>query len=402
MDGKRNTASITLRHRAVCALVLLIAAATVFVNVHAQEYDDTDNPFIETTTQAAPETTTSWIQGWVSKLSGDTTAPQETTTLNTPVQNTGNGQITQTPATQAPTQAPTQAYNYNTNPGSGQVVYVYTTAPTIAAPVTTVPATIPEETSTINSALSDLLGTTAPVLVATTREPFTLNSVGIVDVEEKTNTSSSWKTIALIGAAVVFVMLAALLIVLMTQKKRLGAAPAEGRRPYNADSLMNLPTAGVTEFNQKTDLQQERVKDYFEGVESPSGPAEMNMDFTSGASRREAHAIREAAQSGMISGGRTYGTDDIVRKYTSEPVGFSSAGSGERTPAEILNRTDNMLLELDSYTAAVSGFTETEQELKSAFTGGGYGPGVTRRCPKCGASVPPGDLFCHECGEYAG
>ena len=397
MNGERKTASNTIRRWAFCSVALLVAAAAVFINVRATSGEGSYTYF-DTTTQAQEITTLSGFQQLINILFPDNTTADQNGVTTSPVNVTGTGVVQTDPPTAAPT-----TYNYNVNDNDNQVMYVYTTAPTmpVLATVSTAITTTEPVSSTVNSALNQLFATTAPVLVATTREQFTLNPGGLLVDEDDGKNGFTWQTFALIGAAVVFVVLAALLIVLMTQKKKLNDMGGISR-PYNADSLSRLPTAGVTEFENRP--EEDRVRDYFEGTDSATTAervAEMNIDMTSGASRREAKAIREAAESGMISGGRNYGDDDIIRKYTRDPVGFGSR-SDDDVPAEVLNRTDNMLLDLDSYSAAVSGFSSSDPELRSVISGKSGAEGIARRCPACGAVVPAGDLFCHDCGEYVG
>lgn len=57
MNGKQKTVSNTIRRKIACVLVLLIAAAMVFINVHASDYVDADIFIPETT--VAPVSTTS-------------------------------------------------------------------------------------------------------------------------------------------------------------------------------------------------------------------------------------------------------------------------------------------------------------------------------------------------------
>ncbi len=329
------------------------------------------------------------IQGWIDQFLNPTTtapdidnttqAPDETTTADPnetttdPVNSSGSGSITTTEPTRQDNQN-----NYTPN-GGGNTYYP-------VAPVVTEPAGDEEEpgTSFDSSLLEWLEQDSAAIIVQTPSEQFTIGSGLVVNNGEKDD-DLSWQQIALIAAAVLFVILAALVVALLIQKNKNPREKDSGSVTLSDNDAPSGPVPVEI-------MSEARIAELL-GSARAGGRV--------GTPEEEAAILRKALLMGQLT--HTY-SDPLMRKYTDEPVRMSPlAGineNGDVTASQILEATDSMLDDItgnEKYASDTSGIDFLDGDLESILE-----ETETKTCPECGAPVQSGDVFCHSCGAYVG
>lgn len=368
---KRNYAKKILIIFVAVVCAALMQASTMQKNLSIVSW--LDNWWNSLSTTAAPDTTAS---------TSATQNPNDTTTTN-PVVSTGSGTV----VTQSTT---TTTYYYTQNN--------YTTVSGQLATTTTTTKKEDDSTS-FHASLTDMFesDSAAMVVVPTSNEPYTLNAGLVVNDTDTKNGGFTWQTAALLGAAVLFVILAALIIALLTQKNKLSKNKKE--TPYRSapSSEPRIPKT------PKTDE-----------VVSPARLAEIlgsdsekpkTVGYSGMSSEESAAAIRSAA---VMSHYSSVYSDPLMKKYTDEPVTFSDGRNihldeNNVTGAEILKATESMISDLDDtppegYVPSSSHVDEDEDDgdddNKPSLGG--------RVCPSCKKPVSSDDMFCHNCGSYVG
>lgn len=329
------------------------------------------------------------IQGWISNMftttnpnedNTTTTDPNETTTSGNDdetttdlVNGSGNGNLTTTTET-------TTAYTIQYNP---------VTMPPTAAPTTVAPS---EESSlSFEASLSDLFeaDSAAVIIQQTPTEPYTIGGLVVPDGNGG-DEGLSWQKIALIAAAILFVILLALVVALLMQRSR-----QNNDGPISDASADGEPSGPVA----VEVMTPERIAELL-GSAGKSSSAGGYMDMTS---EESAAAIKTAALMGQLT--HSY-SDPLIRKYTDEPVMISPSAAAaldveNATAADILKATDSMLDDItgdEKYASDISGYSvnlDADDDLSAS-------EGAPRICPECGNSVPADDVFCHGCGTYIG
>lgn len=329
------------------------------------------------------------VQDWINSLftttapdqnNNTTTDPNETTTLS------GNTETTTDLINNSGTGNVTTTSEYTT---AGTTLYAPVTVPTTLAPTTVAPS---EESSlSFEASLSDLFeADSANVIVQQTpTEPYTIGGLVVNDGNDG-DEGFSWQKIALIAAAVLFVILLALVVALLVQRsKRAEEGPVSGS---DSDGEPSGPVSVEV-------MTPERIAELL-GSAGKTSAAGGYMEMTS---EESAAAIKTAALMGQLT--HSY-SDPLIRKYTDEPVMISPSAAAaldaeNATAADILKATDSMLDDItgdEKYASDISGYNldlGSDEDFASS-------EGASRICPECGNSVPADDVFCHGCGTYIG
>ena len=280
--------------------------------------------------------------------------------------------------------------------------------PSTTAPQVTQNSVVPQITTgnvaddgmsfTYDSSLSGLLeADSAEVIIQKPSETFTLGGVIVDNGGNKNNDVFSWQKIALIGAAGLFVVLAALVVALLIQRSNKKDDEYVGvSTDYSSDDQSGPVEVEVMSAERIAELlgSAPRRRDD-SGVTANAG-----YSFDGLSSEDSASAIKTAALMGQLN---SY-SDPLIRKYTEEPVRFSPLSSvspdGEFSAAEILKATEAMLDDItgnEKYASDISGIgfsSESYDELLNDTE--------VKICPECQSPVTSGDVFCHSCGAYVG
>ena len=296
-----------------------------------------------------------------------TTNPQDNTTLppddtTAPIVTaTGTGTVPYTP----PTAAPYDNNNYYTyqNPNT---VPSLTTSPHLT------------EATSFRSSLSDLIERdSAAVVVSPVTAGYTLRPGSVV--QEENRGGVTWQMAALIAAAVLFVILAALLIALYVQKRKIdrdgygGSGPREYRpvRPVRSADGSLVPDREGTR-TREPEYESDRRAPVYRG-----DPGDVDPIGT-------AEAIRAAAIADTLSG-----LDPLIRKY-SDARADRFEDEENMTNEEILRATDDIIADIERQ--------DRDREDVEARAEEMLGEGDVT-CPACGAVNPKRCMFCRECGQ---
>lgn len=276
-----------------------------------------------------------------------------------------------------------------------------TTAPqvtqnSVIPQITTESAGDGEMSFTYDSSLSGLLeADSAEVIIQKPSETFTLGGVIVDNGGNKNNDVFSWQKIALIGAAGLFVVLAALVVALLIQRSNKKDDEYIG---VSTDYSSDEPSGPV----EVEVMSAERIAELLGSAprRHDNSSANAGYSFEGLSSEDSASAIKAAALMGQLN---SY-SDPLIRKYTDEPVRFSPLSSaspdGEFSAAEILKATEAMLDDItgnEKYASDISGIgfsSESYDELLNDTE--------VKICPECQSPVTSGDVFCHSCGAYVG
>ena len=282
-----------------------------------------------------------------------------------------------------------------------------TTAPqitqnNIVPQITTESAGDSEMSFTYDSSLSGLLeADSAEVIIQKPSETFTLGGVIVDNGGNKDNDVFSWQKIALIGAAGLFVVLAALVVALLIQRSN------KKEDEYMGVSTDYIPDeqSGPVEVEV---MSAERIAELLGSAPRRHDNVNVNVNansnaaysFESFSSEDSASAIKTAALMGQLN---SY-SDPLIRKYTDEPVRFSPLSSvspdGEFSAAEILKATEAMLDDItgnEKYASDVSGIGFSSESYDEILN-----DTEIKICSECQSPVKSGDVFCHSCGAYVG
>ncbi len=368
-------------------VIAAICAFSVHISVSAASVQEGIGDFLN------PEKLSEWL---AEIFGGNTTAPNEPVTPEKP-DNTTEETTTQSKPTAANPFWPNVTGSNVVTTDSNTYYFYPTTAQNIDVNIFTTAqqTTEPEEESSyfIGSSLSGLFEEdTAAVLVQTPTEPFTLGAGLVVNNGDKDD--FTWQKAALIAAAVLFVVLAALVVALLVQrgkqsKNEKEKGSAESGSPSDSSNSGPVPVEVMT---------PERIAEL---LGSASSISSVSGSMTS---EESAAAIKTAALMGQLT--HTY-SDPLIRKYTDEPVMISPTAnmldmdnlSGE----QLLKATDSMLDDItgnEKYAADTSGISvkvddiDIEEYLSDSSK--------TKYCPECNKPVASGDIFCHSCGAYVG
>lgn len=346
--------------------IIIVAAILCATMIHASAastqllpWIDDNIPWLnphETTAQAPEDNTT-------------VPAPPETTTVDNnqgqPSTVTGTGTVPYQPPTAAP---------YN-----GNDVYTYTRNPNTLPSLTTAPSTAVTEATSFRSSLSDLIerDSAAVVVSPVTAGGYTLRPGSVV--QENPSGGVTWQMAALIAAAVLFVILAALLIALYVQKRKVerdgygvpGGGPREYRpvRPVRSADGSLIPDR---DGDETMEPQRSAAPTYHgdPGDIDPIGTAE---------------AIRAAAIADTLTG-----LDPLIRKY-SDTRADRFEDEENMTNEEILRATDDIIADIERQ--------DRDREDIEARAEDMLGEEEVA-CPACGAMNPKRCMFCRECGQY--
>lgn len=371
--------------------IAVVCALSVHITVSAQtgivDNDALGNMFGDLINQIVsglnPENTTVASNDPTAEDSGNSATEQVS------VQNGVADDTTET----APTSADTTTVYYPPSTTAPQV-----TQNSVVPQITTESAGDGELSFTYDSSLSGLLeADSAEVIIQKPSETFTLGGVIVDNGGNKTNDVFSWQKIALIGAAGLFVVLAALVVALLIQRSN-----------KKDDAYVGVSTDYVSEDQsgpvEVEVMSAERIAELLGSAprrhDNAGAAANAGYSFEGLSSDDSASAIKTAALMGQLN---SY-SDPLIRKYTDEPVRFSPLSSvspdGEFSAAEILKATEAMLEDItgnEKYASDISGMgisSESYDELLNDTE--------VKICPECQSPVKSGDVFCHSCGAYVG
>lgn len=378
-------------------VMAIVCACSVHISVSAQSnMFPTDwesiSKWIEnmltgnTQTQESTTSTTETAPPETSTNSGD----QTTETTTNIIDQTGTGTIPS--ATETTTLAPEST----TAPTTINLPQ-YSTVPYPSVLTTVEP--VLEETEvtsfTYEGSLSDLLeDDSAAIIVQTPTENFTLGAGLVVNNGEREN-DFEWQKVALVAAAVLFVVLIALITALLIQKSK---KTSEAKLANDGNDASSNEPSGPVPVEVMT---AERIAELLGTSPAAKRNAQSEYNVNDMTSEDSAAAIKIAALMGQLT--NSY-SDPLMRKYTEEPVRISPIEKvgldGDVTAAQILEATDSMLDDItgnEKYASDTSGLNVPSEDIDTILN-----DTKTKICPECNGSVQSDDVFCHACGAYVG
>lgn len=371
----------------ICALSIHITVGALSFNGSDVNFDDVldfvDSILRPSTTAPDENNTTTTTE--------TTTASGQTTT--DPVNNQGTGTITTTTDNYT-----TVADNNNggsSNNNSGGSNSSANSGGLNVNPFTTEMSPTEEDSSmSFESSLSELFekDTAAVIIQPTTTEVYTIGGNLVVN-NGGSNDDFTWQKAALIAAAVLLAVLVALFVALLVQRSRRYESKGTGVRYDDTNKSKSDENNGPVPVEIMT---QDRIAELL-GASVKKGE---NGYEISG--KDSAAAIKNAVLLDQLK--NSY-SDPLIRKYTEDPVVFSSQSGlnldeDSITGAEVLNATDALLQDItadEKYASDTRGISMNLDEIDKAVSSEG-----TRECPECHKPVGGTDVFCHNCGAYVG
>ncbi len=320
----------------------------------------------------------------------NTTAASPSNTTSPPPPLTGSWTA---PATTYPyqnyyTTAPSYYYPQVVDPNAAATGALTTTVEATTLPGVVVPE---EESSSKLGSLSDLFeDDTVAALVEKPTEPYTIP--GPLVVQNAEEGGFTWQKAALVGALVLFVVLASLIVALIIQRNKNSKRDEKDVLDDDFSSKDKEPVPVEV-------MSRDRIAELLGIAPASSQSGDVNIS-----SADSAAAIKVAAMMDKLAGSYN---DPLLKKYADESDiitgGASSLDENNVDASEILKATDSMLNEITGGEKYASDADGANTDSDNTESGSNESPlDDEKYCPECHKPVSSEDVFCRSCGAYVG